>query len=169
MFIFRQVIINARFFIHPLMLTRCILDVAKCFANVTYILLLQTCSLKVFQIFYIWSLVQKSLPIFKERNTIFTFLLFQYFCHSLFNLYVAIAQEIWAIFYAFLCTWNEVQNEVLNLFYSVRIQWRLSTIFKMFFRMFFDKVKVCISWKSIQYIIHRDKTQILKKNFLWIK
>ena len=76
------------------MLTGCILDVAKCFANVTYILLLQTCSLKVFQIFYIWSLVQKSLSIFKERNTIFTFLLFKYFFHGLFNLYVAIAQEI---------------------------------------------------------------------------
>ena len=30
-------------------------------------------------------------------------------------------------------------------------------------------VKVCIFWKYIQCTIHWDKTQMLKKNFLWTK
>ena len=35
--------------------------------------------------------------------------------------------------------------------------------------MFFQYVKVYLFWKFIQYTIHWDETQMLKKKFLWTK
>ena len=51
--------------------------------------------------------------------------------------------------------------------YILKIHWRLSTILetndKSVWSNVFWYVKVCIFWKCIQYTIHWDKTQILKK------
>ena len=53
---------------------------------------------------------------------------------------------------------------------DLRIHWRLSTILKSSKKVYevnvFWYVKVYMFWKCIQYIIHWDKTQTLKK-FLW--
>ena len=50
---------------------------------------------------------------------------------------------------------------------KLRIHWGLSTILKTnnknVWSIVFLYVKVCIFWKCIQYTIHWDKTQILKK------
>ena len=50
----------------------------------------------------------------------------------------------------------------------LRIHWRLSTILKTSNKSVWSNVfwyvDVCIFWKCIQYTIHWDKTQILKKN-----
>ena len=50
---------------------------------------------------------------------------------------------------------------------SLRIHWRRSTILetnnKSVWSNVFWFVKVCIFWKCIQYTIHWDKTQMLKK------
>ena len=50
---------------------------------------------------------------------------------------------------------------------SLRIHWRLSTILETsnisVWINVFRYIKVCIFWDCIQYTIHRDKTQILKK------
>ena len=50
----------------------------------------------------------------------------------------------------------------------LRIHWRLLTIIKQAIKvyevMFFWYVNACIFWKCIQYTIHSDKTQILKKS-----
>ena len=49
----------------------------------------------------------------------------------------------------------------------LRIHWRLSTILETSNKSVWSNVswyvKVCIFWNCIQYIIHWDKTQILKK------
>ena len=49
----------------------------------------------------------------------------------------------------------------------LRIHWRLSTILETSNKSAWSNVswyvKVCIFWNCIQYIIHWDKTQILKK------
>ena len=49
----------------------------------------------------------------------------------------------------------------------LRIHWRLSTILKTSNKSVWSNVfwyvKVCIFWKCIQYTIHWDKTQMLKK------
>ena len=56
------------------------------------------------------------------------------------------------------------------LFFPLRIHWSLSTILKTrkkvyeVFFVFFWYVTVCIFWECIQYTIHWDKTQMLKKN-----
>ena len=53
---------------------------------------------------------------------------------------------------------------------DLRIHWRLSTILKSSKKVYevnvFRYVKVYIFWKCVQYIIHWDKTRILKK-FFW--
>ena len=50
---------------------------------------------------------------------------------------------------------------------SLRIHWRLSMILKTSNKSVWSNVfwyvKVCIFWKCIQYTIHWDKTQMLKK------
>ena len=50
---------------------------------------------------------------------------------------------------------------------TLRIHWRLSTILessnKSVWSNVFWSVKVCIFWKCVQYTIHWEKTQILKK------
>ena len=49
----------------------------------------------------------------------------------------------------------------------LRIHWRLSTVLKTSNKSVWSNVfwyvKVCIFWKCIQYTIHWDKTQMLKK------
>ena len=51
---------------------------------------------------------------------------------------------------------------------SLRIPWKLSTILKTsnksVWSNLFQYVKVYIFWKFIQYTIHSDETEILKKN-----
>ena len=62
-------------------------------------------------------------------------------------------------------------SSCINLWFAskpnLRIHWRLLTILetsnKSVWNNVFWYVKVCIFWKCIQYAIHRDKTQILKK------
>ena len=60
-------------------------------------------------------------------------------------------------------------NKLLNFstFLNLKMHWRLSTILetsnKSVWRDVFWYVKACIFWKCIQYSIHWDKTQILKK------
>ena len=60
-------------------------------------------------------------------------------------------------------------NKLLNFstFLNLKMHWRLSTILetsnKSVWSDVFWYVKVCIFWKCIQYSIHWDKTQILKK------
>ena len=54
-----------------------------------------------------------------------------------------------------------------RIHWTLRIHWRLSTILetshKSLWSNVFWSVKVCIFWKGIQYTIHWDKIQILKK------
>ena len=62
---------------------------------------------------------------------------------------------------------NYVLTRKISVFHSenLRIHWRLSTILKISKKvyevMFFDTVHII--WKCIKYIIHWDKTQMLKK------
>ena len=68
-----------------------------------------------------------------------------------------------------LTTW-EIPVEyslITDLLFSLRIQWRLSTILKASSKTVWSNVfwyvKVCIFWRCIQYTIHWEKTKILKK------
>ena len=57
--------------------------------------------------------------------------------------------------------------QVLGIWQSLRIHWRLSTIVKTkkeYEVIFFWYVKVCIFWKWIQYTIHWDKSTNVNKN-----
>ena len=62
---------------------------------------------------------------------------------------------------------KEASGKIDSLAKSLQIHWRLSTILetsnKSVWSNVFWYVKVCIFWKCIQYTIHWDKTQILKK------
>ena len=57
------------------------------------------------------------------------------------------------------------KQQILTIISSLRVHWRLSMILKANkkWSYFFLYVKVCIFWKCIQYTIHWDKTQMLKK------
>ena len=57
------------------------------------------------------------------------------------------------------------KQQILTIISSLRVQWRLLMILKASkkWSYFFLYVKVCIFWKCIQYTIHWDKTQMLKK------
>ena len=61
--------------------------------------------------------------------------------------------------------WSEEPFSKNN--FDLRIHWRLSTILKTNSKSVWSNVfwyvKVCIFWKHIQYTIHWDKTQMLKK------
>ena len=61
----------------------------------------------------------------------------------------------------------KIMSDTFYLILKVRLHWRLSTILKTsdknIWSNIFWYVKVCIFWKRIQYTIHWDKTQILKK------
>ena len=58
-----------------------------------------------------------------------------------------------------------ISGHVVNSY--LRMHWRLSTLLKSSNKSVrsnvFWYVKVCMPWKSIQYTIHLDKTQMLKK------
>ena len=66
-----------------------------------------------------------------------------------------------------------IRSKILTFFGSrsklphLKIQWRLSTILetsnKSVWSNIFWYVKICIFWKCIQYNIHWDNTQVLKK------
>ena len=66
-----------------------------------------------------------------------------------------------------------IRSKILTFFGSrsklpyLKIQWRLSTILetssKSVWSNIFWYVKICIFWKCIQYTIHWDNTQVLKK------
>ena len=60
------------------------------------------------------------------------------------------------------------KQQILTIISSLRVHWRLSMILKANkkWSYFFLYVKVCIFWKCIQYTIHWDKTQMLKKPLL---
>ena len=62
---------------------------------------------------------------------------------------------------------KEASGKIDSLAKSLQIHWRLSTILetsnKSVWSNVFWYVKVCIFWKCIQYTIHWDKTQMLKK------
>ena len=62
---------------------------------------------------------------------------------------------LWLLFWTF------------RFFFALRIHWRLSTIWKTSNKSVWSNVfwyvKICIFWKCIQYTIHWDKTQMLKK------
>ena len=67
-----------------------------------------------------------------------------------------------------------IRSKILTFFRSrsklpyLKIQWRLSTILetsnKSVWSNIFWYVKICIFWKCIQYKIHWDNTQVLKKS-----
>ena len=58
-------------------------------------------------------------------------------------------------------------KSVLNICLKIHWSWKLSTILKAsnksVWSNVFRYVKVCISWKFIQYTIHWDKTKMLKQ------
>ena len=66
-----------------------------------------------------------------------------------------------------------IRSKILTFFGSrsklpyLKIQWRLSTILetsnKSVWSNIFWYVRICIFWKCIQYNIHWDNTQVLKK------
>ena len=63
---------------------------------------------------------------------------------------------------------NKEINEQLTTFSYLRIHWRLSKILKTSSKsawsdVFWYSTRACIFWKCIQYTLHRDKTEMLKK------
>ena len=75
---------------------------------------------------------------------------------------VSFQYEDWALLY------NSSKFEIFMIFSVLRIHWRLSTILKTSNKRVWSNVfwfiKVYIFWKLIQYNIHADKTQLLKKS-----
>ena len=62
--------------------------------------------------------------------------------------------------------WEHFRTTDSKFCFFLRIHWRLLTILKTSKNVWsniFWYVKVCIFWKCIQYTIHWDKTQMLKK------